>query len=265
MSDTLGLVHLHGIQNSENPFHGQAGLAARRFGSQTLIEWVVRRVTEAESLSDVAVLLGPQIASQIAPLVPPDVNVFLCQTSDGVDQIVEAAEHYQLPAVLLVGVECPFVDPALIDRLVFAAGSNDCDYVGGCHANGEAAILSEVGMLAEWCTVSALATASRALGQSSSSLHDVTQHILNHSQQFRIQRVPMPSSMDRHDLRLGIQSSEDWEHAHVIYDALSAEELDWRGITGLLDQQPELRERMARLNAASKSIPEPHLHVTARS
>ena len=32
----------------------------------------------------------------------------------------------------------------------------------------------------------------------------------------------------------------DWEHAHVILDALGDEGLDWQSIVGLLDRQPAM-------------------------
>ena len=62
--------------------------------------------------------------------------------------------------------------------------------------------------------------------------------------------LPAPSGLDRDDLRLTIESEEDWEHAQVIFEALGPEELDWQRIAGLLRGQPRLRQRMAVLNRA---------------
>jgi spore coat polysaccharide biosynthesis protein SpsF (cytidylyltransferase family) len=52
-------------------------------------------------------------------------------------------------------------------------------------------------------------------------------------------------------VRLTIGGEEDWEHAQAIYDALGPDEMSWQRIAGLLDQQPELRQRMAVLNRSA--------------
>jgi spore coat polysaccharide biosynthesis protein SpsF (cytidylyltransferase family) len=64
--------------------------------------------------------------------------------------------------------------------------------------------------------------------------------------------IPVPVELDREDLRLRIESVDDWEHAQQIVDALGDEHLDWQRIAGLLAQQPDLRRRMAALNQTDK-------------
>jgi spore coat polysaccharide biosynthesis protein SpsF (cytidylyltransferase family) len=60
--------------------------------------------------------------------------------------------------------------------------------------------------------------------------------------------IPVPAELDRDDLRLRIESADDWEHVQQIVDALGDEHLDWQRIAGLLAQQPDLRKRMAAMN-----------------
>ena len=60
--------------------------------------------------------------------------------------------------------------------------------------------------------------------------------------------------MDRDDVRLTIDSHEDWEHAQEILEALGPERLDWQGIAGLLHHQPGMRQRMAVLNREAAGI-----------
>ena len=60
--------------------------------------------------------------------------------------------------------------------------------------------------------------------------------------------IPAPVELDRDDVRLALDSAEDWEHAQLILDALGPENLEWQRIVSLLDEHPDLRERMASLN-----------------
>lgn len=81
-----------------------------------------------------------------------------------------------------------------------------------------------------------------------------TRYVSLHPELFQLRFLPTPVEIDRDDIRLAIDHEEDWEHAHVIFDALGPERLDWRQIAELLAEQPELRKRMASLNRACATI-----------
>jgi spore coat polysaccharide biosynthesis protein SpsF len=148
---------------------------------------------------------------------------------------------------------CPFVDPELIDRLVRTAGSNTgCDYIGYFLLDGRPAVLSKVGLFAEWCRAEAIERAAKE-AKSAADRDEPTRYIYSHPDQFQLRFIPVPATLDRHDVRLAMDVEEDWELAHIIFDALGPEGLDWHRIAALLDQQPWLRERMAVLNEKVES------------
>ncbi len=128
----------------------------------------------------------------------------------------------------------------------------NCDYIGYCRGDGRPAILTHLGVLAEWCTVAALSRAARN-ASSPAERHHATAYLYGHPEVFSVRLIPLPAELDREDLRLRIDGEEDWEHAQVIYEALGHEEWDWRRITELLHSQPALRDRMADLNRAALS------------
>ena len=66
----------------------------------------------------------------------------------------------------------------------------------------------------------------------------------------RLHMLDVPTALDRDDLRLRIEGEEDWDHAREIIEAIDPEDCDWQRIARLLDGQPALRQRMARLNEA---------------
>jgi len=227
-------------------------LAHRRLGGQSMLGWVVRRVTDCLRLDGVIVVTRDTAEHQfVSELAPPDVPVFLGGQPSALQRFVRALEEYPAEAVVRVRGDNPFIDPGLIDRLITVAESNpNCDYVSYCSRDGQPAILSPVGIYAEWFRSSALRRAARTSekSQAPADREHVTRHIYAHPEKFNLRLIPAPAEIDRDDVRLTVDIEEDWDHTLAIFEALGPERLDWQRIAGLLDHQPALRRRMAALN-----------------
>jgi len=243
MLKTLGIVQTcFGSQ-------GVADTSARRLGSKSVLEWVVRRVTDCQRLEGVVVLADSPAASRfLATLVPPDVPILTVEAKDPLRQFAAATEQFRCEAVVRVRADRPLVDPGLIDHLVTTAEAQaECDYVSYCSRDGRPAILSPVGVYAEWIRTAALRRADRK-ATLPEDRQEITRFIYGHPEQFTLRLIPAPPRVDRDDFRLTIDIEEDWDHLLTIVDALGADELDWQRIADLLDHQPALRSRMAALN-----------------
>jgi spore coat polysaccharide biosynthesis protein SpsF len=227
------------------------GKMARKLGGKSLLEWVVRRVSDCQHLDQLIVAAGDGPEDhRIAELVPSDIPVFFGSEQDVLGRFAAAIQQFQADAVVRVCADNPFIDPDLIDRLIATAEKHpQCDYISYCSRNGHPVILSSVGVYAEWCRASAIVRAAQETRDVFDREH-VTRFLYSHPEQFRIRLIPAPHELDRDDLRLTVDSEEDWEHAEAIVEALGHEALDWQRITELLDHQPQLRERMAHLNRA---------------
>jgi spore coat polysaccharide biosynthesis protein SpsF len=206
-------------------------------------------VTDCQRLDAVIVATGDEPGGQaLAELVPPDVPLFVGSETDVLSRFAAALDRFPAYAVVRVCADNPFVDPVLIDRLVRTADLHpECDYISYCSQSGRPAILSAVGVYAEWCRADALLRAHREATDAADREH-VTRYLYSHPERFRVRLIPGPLQLDRDDVRLTVDIEEDWEHAQAIYEALGPEELDWQRIAELLDQQPDLRRRMAVLN-----------------
>lgn len=224
---------------------------SRRLAGKSLLEWVVRRVTDSPRLDGVIVVLADSDDDRsLADLVPPDVPVFLGSQTDELSRLAAAFEQFPARAGVRVQVDNPFIDAALIDRLVATADAHpSSDYVAYCGQGGRPAILSPLGVFAEWFRVKALRKADVEAKQPADRQH-VTRYLYSHPERFNLRLVPVPAELDRDDLRLVLDSEEDWEHAATILETLGTEHLEWQRIAGLLNQQPAIRERMAELNRA---------------
>jgi len=225
--------------------------AARKLGGKSVLEWVVRRVTDCQQLDGVIALTSDVAENQfVAGLIPLDVPVFAAPPGDSLSQFLAAFEEYPASGVVRVRADYPFVDPMLIDRLVVTAEAHQaCDYVCYCSRDGRPAILSPVGVYAEWFRSEALRRAAKSATAPADRQH-VTRYFYSHPEKFNLRLIPAPPQIDREDVRLTVDIEEDWDHALAIFDALGPDELDWQRIARLLEHQPALRRRMASLNRA---------------
>ena len=239
---TLGIVQVEG----HGPFQGHARL--RRLAGMSLLEWVVRRTTESELLDKVVVVTGEGHREEVAASVPSDISLFVGRQNDHLGQFCEAVDEYQPENVVRICMDNPFTDPALIDRLITIANQRpNLDYIGYCASDGRPALFCPVGVFSEWFTAEALHRADRE-STDPRERNEISRYIQSHPELFQVRLVRVPAALDRDDLRLQVDSSEDWEHAEAICEALSPDDLDWQGITQFLEHQPRLRERMATLN-----------------
>lgn len=247
MLNTLGVVE---VQRKK----GHDWRISRKLGGKSILEWVVRRATDCQRLDAVVVLCDDSFAESIRLLVPADVEVLSLASPDPLATTVAALERCRARSLVHICADNPFNDPVLIDRLVTTADAHPhCDYIGYCRADGRPAILTHLGVFAEWCAADALRRADRETTNPADRGH-VSTYLYSHPEKFNVRLVPLPAELDREDMRLSIDGEEDWERAQVIFEALGHDEWDWQRIAGLLDSQPALRKRMAVLNRAKKRV-----------
>lgn len=255
MRRTIGVVEVRPAIERLADRSPLAGIARRRFGGKTLLEWVVRRASDAERLDQIIVLAGDDpLSRKLVENCPLDARVFLSSQSDPLGQFADCVRHASCDGVVRMNVSHPFVDPVLIDRLVIAAEAEDkCDYAAYCFDDGRRAMQAKIGVFAEWCHPAAIVRAN-AKATAAEDRSTATGYIAGDTRRFLHKLLPAPARLDRTDLRLEIGDEEDWEHVQLILDALGPESLDWQYIAALLDRQPTIRQRMLDLNQAESAI-----------
>lgn len=222
--------------------------ASRKLGGKSVIEWVVRRATDCQQLDGVIVLTNDVPENRfLSMLVPTDVPVFAARKPDPLACFAAALEAYPAAAAVRLGIGSPFLDPALVDRLIIAAHSDpEVDYATYCCRDGRPVVLSSLGVYAEWVRAEVVHRAARR-ATSHEERNDVTRYIYSRPGRFRLRLIPAPPQLDRDDVRLTVDIEEDWDHALAIFEALGPD-LDLQRIVDLLLHQPALRRRMADLN-----------------
>ncbi len=249
MRTTLGVVEVR-----PNPEMCRL-TAGRRLRGKSLLEWVVRRVTESARLDEI-IVLAPDIpeCAELADMVPRDVPLVFSGRPDSLARFVAALDEYPAEQIVRVAADHPFIDPVLVDRLISTAANHpEADYIGYCSRSGRPAVMSPLGLMGEWFRAAAL---RRAHCEATDELarEQITGFLYAHPERFHLRLIPVPPELDRDDVRLTIGGEEDWEHTQTIFDALDPEHHDYQRIATLLDHQPALRERMAVLNRTAEAV-----------
>jgi spore coat polysaccharide biosynthesis protein SpsF len=218
-----------------------SAVAMRRLGGKSVVEWLVRRVSDAQQVEGVIVVLPEKPEYLwVADLVPLDVPVHFSKKADPLGRLVEAASEYPCESLVRVSPENPLCDPTLIDRLLITAQRNpNCDYIGYCLSDGSPAYNSSLGLFVEWFRTAALMKAERE-SKAPADRYQVGRSMLAYPDLFNLRLLPVPGSLNREDIRLSVTRDEDWEHLLAILEAVGADQLDWQEVIQLIDHQPHL-------------------------
>ncbi|UUO05310.1 NTP transferase domain-containing protein [Blastopirellula sp. J2-11] len=223
-------------------------LAQRFIAGKPLVEWIIRRVGEAHVDGVMVVLSDDADTGALLPLIPSDTPVYISRKHDSLGRFADAVREYQPRGVVRIPIETPFVDPALIDRLLTTAAMFEkCDYVGYRHLDGCAAVASPLGLFAEWYRAKAILKADEIVTDSSERA-DISRSISTRPDWFPQHLLPVPSELECADVRLSVVDEEDWDHSLTIVDAMRSHDLEWQDVVRFIRETPHLRQRMETMN-----------------
>jgi spore coat polysaccharide biosynthesis protein SpsF (cytidylyltransferase family) len=210
--------------------------AMRRLDGLTLLEWSVRRLAEA-TLVDAIVITGPShLRSSLA-------NACVCHAKwipsvlpTPSQRAAEVAHAMNADWVLHVHPGCPFLDPALIDRLVARGLSQaQCDFVGFSVPAAPNFSLQRLGLVAEMSSSGGL---SKILEEGlSEDTMDVPQLVRLHQDAFRCMWIPLPQQLRSDSLRFSLETEEDWDRAGT-YMELVGDDVSWQRLAAVANQSP---------------------------
>jgi spore coat polysaccharide biosynthesis protein SpsF (cytidylyltransferase family) len=218
---------------------------ARRLEGKSVLEWVVRQMTDCELLNGVVVLAEEGANGEIVrQLTPIDVPVFSSSARDTLSLLQQTFEHFPADACVFIGADWPFLDPTLVDQLVRAAELEpNCDYAAYQFTNEIFSAGRPYGLFPEWYrsnTIRKIAT--RIDDQVHRQLPG--SFFLDNQKKFNIELLPVPAGLDQqNNVRFTFDDEADWDTILELHEALALEVLDCQKIGRLIGakmQQPEL-------------------------
>ncbi len=209
---------------------------ARRLEGKSVLEWVVRQMTDCELLNGVVVLAdeGPD-GETVRKLAPADVPVFSSDTQDTVTLLQKTLERFPLESFLFIGADWPFLDPTLIDRLVRAAMQEPhCDYAAYQFTNEIFSPGRPYGLFPEWYRSDSIRGIS---DQITDPVHRQLpgSYFLDNQKRYTVELLPVPADLDQQEtIRHTFDDEADWDVILDLHDALKLDALDSRRVGNLL-------------------------------
>lgn len=224
------------------------GKALLPLGGKPLIHHVFQRAGAIEAVE--RIILATSIGSENAPLIEfaedMGIDIFVGSIDNVLERYFLASEEFGGSWIMRITGDNPFTDPEYASLALKTAIEQDADLtaVSGL----------PLGTAVEIIKKSALAKAYRDAGKPH-ELEHVTPYIKEHPELFAISRVPASIDNPFPDLRLTIDTPEDYELAQKIYTELyQGSPFTLSSVIEFLKQNP----RLIKINSAIQQRPMTH-------
>jgi spore coat polysaccharide biosynthesis protein SpsF (cytidylyltransferase family) len=227
-----------------------ARFAQRKLGGQPLIIRMARRLSEC-ALVDEVFIVGSNVPSSLLTSGIAGINSANLPTMHVCERLCAAADTSDAEWIVFMPANRPFVDATLVDQLLAKASkTRECDYVGYASDAGDWRRMDHLGLAGEVCHVDTLRRLRRnadrlPAGDSGS----IASWLENAPGAYHLKFIPVPTELDRADLRFAIQDESDWDDAELLCETVSDEDSQWQELTQLVIANNDLRESMATRNS----------------
>jgi spore coat polysaccharide biosynthesis protein SpsF len=146
-------------------------------------------------------------------------NYFRGEESNVLKRFIDCAEHLKVSNIIRVCADNPFLMPQFITEIINNV-DEEYDYVSFKFPDGTPTIKSHIGLFAEYTNLRALKKIAE-LTADPIYLEHVTNYLYSHSSLFRIKFINLPPNLqNRKDIRLTIDSQEDFDNLKELYKNL---------------------------------------------
>lgn len=211
------------------------GKVALRVGDKCVLEWVVHRVRLAQEGGTIAVVTSVLLQDDAIEALCSKIDIpcFRGSELDLVDRYRSVARSFQADAVVRVTADCPLLDPALLDTLVETHRRENADYV------------SMDGVPRGFAQETFSATALERVWKEATLPYDrehVGPYVFGTPSKFRTIMLPPPPEIARPELRITLDTEQDFELLEGLYHATAGTVFDLTGpeIVAAVAESPRL-------------------------
>ena len=215
----------------------------------SLLEVILIPIKEISEKLDLPFIVATSDDSKdddLAKLVSENgVKLFRGSENDVLKRFIGAAELYDLDKIIRICGDNPFIQISELERLIENFGNSTVDYMS-FKVDGDPSILTHFGFWTEGVSIEALRKVFRQTSEVFYHEH-VTNFIYNNPDSYKIEWLPTDEIFEgRKDIRLTIDTIEDFEISKFIYQTLSQNNLEISilGLFKYLDSNAEILNRM---------------------
>jgi spore coat polysaccharide biosynthesis protein SpsF len=204
-----------------------------------LLELLVERLKRARRVDEVVIATTTNDGDDLVESLTQRLGIgcFRGSEHDVLDRVLRAAHAAQADVIVEITGDCPLIDFEVIDDLVDVYQRNDYDYVAN--------ILTRTyprGLDTQVFATSVLEEVARLTNDPADHEH-VSLYIYEHPERFKLHNVESGLPKEFWDLRLTVDTAEDFELVRRIYEELYSVNpaFTLKDLIELFQRQPELR------------------------
>jgi spore coat polysaccharide biosynthesis protein SpsF len=202
----------------------------------------LERITRASTLDLIVVATSEDESDDDLAFVIADAGYDLIRGSldDVLARFIRVIDEYHPDTIVRMTADCPLTSPAVIDLIAHAFDASETDY-----ASNTMIPTYPDGLDVEVVTAQALRKVAEISSDPDEREH-VTLGLYRRPEQFSVVNVVDPSGLDHSDLRLTVDTPEDFAFVEVIYQRLFAAnpEFEYVDVLRLLNDDPALLKAM---------------------
>lgn len=221
------------------------GKILKEVAGKPLLEHLINRLKKAATIDDIIIATTTsQDDNQVVDFVKSlGISWHTGPEDDVLARYVGAAEKFGADLIIRITSDCPLIDPVTLDKVVSFYKMNNYDYVSNTRK-----LTYPRGLDTEVFSMEALQKADRMAVDQPDREH-VTLYMYQHPDQFSIANVEAEPPLNRPDLRLCVDTMEDFSLIAKIYETLYVDGniIDIREVMKLFEKMPELKHMNAHI------------------
>ena len=171
------------------------------------------------------------------------VDYYCGNENDVLQRFIDCAIEFDISEIIRVTSDNIFIQPSLISPLI-EHNHSDLDYISYKIGNKNV-VLTHWGFFGEYVTLEALKKV-KSLTKEKKDLEHVTYYIYNHPDEFNIELWDVPKELNRNDIRLTIDTIEDFKICQKVLNFLKQKdfETNYQNILEYINKNPDILEEM---------------------
>ncbi len=240
----------------------QARIASARLANKvlltlagrTVLKWILDRLKRSDELS--SIIVATSIASQDDVLAERckewGIRCFRGSERDVLSRFVGVTRESHAHLIVRVNADNPLVDPHYVDELIRDIRKSDAEYESYQIYGTRPVMLSPISFFAEALTRKCLFRADRLITDAFEREH-VTLGIYQRPSEFRVRFLDVPACCDDDNLRLTLDTPEDFEILAEVFEELGSSALNAgaEDVVAIVRSRPALCRKMIQAKMAN--------------
>ncbi len=156
--------------------------------------------------------------------VRQNIHIFRGSSTDVLERFVKAADKFNVKKIIRICADNPFLDMWALGNLTRVFKISSADYIGFSTSLGKPSIKTHYGFWAEGVRLEALKKAQKQTNSHYYREH-VTNYIYERPELFKLDWLPISKKIEESEIRLTVDTFEDFEVAKQIYFQLKSKNI----------------------------------------